>query len=293
MAITQAMVIKLVLDHIGGSKITGNPAAVNIGGALAMVKAGGMSSLTSGVLGGAISGLTAQFGSIAAITSALQANPLTSVMATVTEATSSLQSQLSAITNLPGTLSTALTTSLGSVTTALTSLTTHSNLLSGLVLATESIPEGQLALTDLTSLGGIAMSSLGMTQEEVLASAGSLSANPLLEQIQDSLNPNTPSAITDLVNELAVATDAGALEAELTVISDQLVAAIDVHAAEINDLIAADVAAQADLKLRVDALNTLATILPDPSNAIATAMFDLVATDTLRDLNTTLTANTT
>jgi hypothetical protein len=137
------------------------------------------------------------------------------------------------------------------------------------------------------------MSSLGMTQEEVLASAGSLSANPLLGLIQDSLNPNTPSVITDLVNELAVATDAGALEAELTVISDQLVTAIDTHATEINDLIAADVAAQADLKLRVDTLNTLATILPDPSNAIATAMFDLVATDTLRDLNTALTANTT
>lgn len=293
MAITQAMVIKLVLDHIGGAKITGNPAAVNIGGALAMVKAGGMSSLASGVLGGAVSSLTSQFGSIASITSALQANPLVDAMATVTAATSSLQTQLTAITNLPGGVASALTSSLGEVTTALSSLTTHSNLLSGLVLATESIPEGQLALTDLTSLGGIAMSSLGMTQEEVLASAGSLTSNPMLELIQDSLNPNTPSAIADLVNQLAVATDAGAEEAELTAISDQIVTAISAHATEINDMIAADVAAQADLKLRVDTLNTLATILPDPSNAIATAMFDLVATDTLRDLNTTLTANTT
>ena len=292
MAITQAMVIKLVLDHIGGSKITGNPAAVNIGGALAMVKAGGMSSIASSVLGGSIGGLVSQYGSIASITSALQANPLTSAMAAVSAASSGLQAQLSSITNLPGTISASLTSSLSGVTSSLASLTTHSNLLSGLVLATESIPENQLALSDLTSLGSIAMSSLGMTKEEVLASAGSLTSTPLLEAVQDSLNPNTPSAITDLVNQLSAATNAGATEPELTIISDQIVAAIAVHETEINDMIAADVAAQADLKLRVDTLNTLATILPDPNNEIAAAMFDIVATDELKAINSALAANT-
>jgi hypothetical protein len=159
------------------------------------------------------------------------------------------------------------------------------------VLSTESIDSAALALTDLTSLGGVAMSSLGMSKEEVLASAGSLSSTGFLSSIADSININTPGGVTELINELSIATDAGVEEAELTIISDQIVALIGAHQQSIDDMIQADLTAQEDLKLRVDTLNTLATILPDPSNEIATAMFDLVATDEFRTLNSTLTAS--
>jgi hypothetical protein len=287
--LTQAMVIKLILDHIGGSKITGNMAAVNVGGSLAIVKAGGMSSLAG--LGSAVSSLAGSYGSVAAITSALQQNPLTSVVDTIASTQTALQAQFTAITNLPGAIGTSLTTSLSGLTSSLSSLTNHSNILSGLVLSTESIDSNALALTDLTSLGGVAMSSLGMTKEEVLASAGSLSSTGFLNTIADSININTPGGVTELVNELSAAASAGAEEAELTAISDQIVALIAEHQQSIDDMIDADLASQEDLKLRVDTLNTLATILPDPSNEIATAMFDLVATDEFRELNTTLAAS--
>lgn len=253
-----------------------------------MVKAGGLSNL--GALGASISSLASTYGDVASITAALQQNPLATVISEVAGVSSSLQSQFDAITNLPGAIGTSLTASLTGLTSSINSLTSHSNLLSGLVLDTESIPSGQLALTDLTSLGGVAMSSLGMTKEEVLASAGSLTTGPaLLATINDSLNINTPGDITTLVTALSDAATAGAEEADLYIISDQITAAVLVHQQEIEDMIQADVDAQADLKLRVDTLNILATILPDPSNEIASAMFGLVATDELRTLNTTLT----
>lgn len=288
MALTQKMVIKLILDYIGGSKILGNSSSVKIGGKTVVVKSGGVGGSFNSALGGIVSSL-ANTGSISSIVSTLQRNPLANTISSITSIKTNLETTISSISNIPEAVANSMTTTLQSLQNQIDSFETHTNILSGLEIDITAVDENRLMMQDISGLGVIAMESLGMSKEEVLSSANSLFSSNTISSIEDSLNPNTPGGTTDILLELQQAIESGTYdETQLQEIADRFNSVVTSHIETLNTLEDSDIAAQENLKLRIDTLNTLATILPDPSNEIASALFEVVATDELKEINSTL-----
>lgn len=282
MALTQGFVVKLILKYIGGSRIRGNPSKVDIGGKVAMVKAG-----VGGLPGiaGVVGNLTNQFSSITDIASNLMNNPLAEGIQAIGSNISKVQAEIASL-GLPMDTLNTLSSSMNALNSAVGSFNVHTSVLSGLIDNVEVLNENQMSLSDLSGLGKIAMDNLGMSKEEVLQSASSLYAHDMADSINRSINPDIPGGLTDILGVIKM------LEPSDTATINHYVALFtdiaDQHRAEIDAKRQADLEAQQALKLKIDTFDMISSVVPEDDNEIAQELFNVTATDTLKNLSSQL-----
>lgn len=279
MSLTQGVVVKLILKYIGGSKIKPNAGEVFAAAKKIVVKKGG--SLSSSGLGGMIGDLTSSFSNITDITQSLVQNPLSDVISSVTSNISSLQGKIDSLSGiLSGGQLSSLTGSLTSLSSSLTSFDTHTSIVSGLIDNVELMGENQLSFSDITELGQVAIDNFGMTKEEISGCYGSLKSIDNIGSISNSINPLIPGGLSDVIDTIS------SLDPSDTASIDHYVSVFDSissgHATELDNLRISDLAAQQNLKLKIDTFDTILSFVPDTDNDIAQEMFGLVATDSFK-----------
>ena len=282
MALTQAFVVKLILKYVGGSRIRGNPSKVDIGGKIAMVKAGvgGLPGLP-----GIVGDLTSQFSNITDIASNLMNNPLAEGIQAIGGNISKLQGEIASL-GLPVDAINTLSSSMNALNSAVGSFNVHTSVLSGLIDNVEVLNENQMSLSDLSGLGKIAMDNLGMSKEEVLQSASSLYAHDMTDEINRSINPDIPGGLTDTLNILRELepSDVATINHFVSVFADQ----VDQHRQAIDAKREADLAAQQALKLKIDTFDMISSVVPEEDNEVAKELFNITATDKLKNISTAL-----
>ena len=161
--LTIPIITKLVLDHIGGSKISPNMTYINIDGARLIVQGAG--SGIGGVLGRIKS--LASFvnkitklvnnplnisGALTQMASQLIQNPVGAVMTQIGHLAGNLTSQIEFATHLPGNVSNVLNHSISKLNGQLESYLTHTNILSGVVTDISQYSENLLNVHQITAM---------------------------------------------------------------------------------------------------------------------------------------------
>ena len=232
--LTVDSVVKLILDHIGGSKISPTVSGITIQGTPIVVQGAGggiggiLSKLQGNLVGNFVNNLTKNLpnpndltGSINHITSSLINNPVMGLANQAGNFAYSIQNTINTAEHLPSIIQSQISAQIQTLTNQATSFTTHTNILSGLVTdptqnltnlvgvhqltgLASSIPGLSTCITNpgaiLDSSSISAMASYGISG--VVHADGTLNPTAVLSQLGASSLVHGPTLMTQLVSSL-------------------------------------------------------------------------------------------
>jgi hypothetical protein len=261
MAVTVSLVKKLILEHIGGQKIKGNPSNVLIAGKRVVIQAKGLVSSLTGIVG--------EIANVGDVVSALVQNPLGAITDTITSKIGDVLGAVQGL-GLPTDLLNSATSALSTLTSTVSDLKLHTDILSGVVTDVEQITGlGKATFGDLMQL---------TNTDDIYALGGSLFKDQAVDAIRKSLDITVPGGVTDIIATMA-ATDPTDTVA-LTQLTDTLTKAVSDHTVELNTMVQDDAAAYTAFTLNQDVNHSVNSMIP----AVENELFNLVATPQLQQL---------
>lgn len=258
MAITVGLIKKLILDHIGGKTLNINRKQVLIDGRKIVIeRIPGLSGLK---------GLLGQFTSAFDAIQGLVQNPLGTILGEVSGFANDLLAQVGTL-GLPIGELNSITSAFGNLQGVIGDLTSHAEGLLGLAV---DLPENLLSIGELMNVDATDVKSL----------AGSLFAGDTLKTFADSLNIDVPGGLSDLITTLSNTTgNTAPLVASITQEIERMVTDVD-------SIRAADVTAASTYKLSGDLTHSVGGMLPPSTGGPHEELFNLIATDELKELRT-------
>lgn len=218
MSLTVGAVTKIVLDHVGGTKVSGNGPGIDINGTKIVVQGAGggiggiLSKIPGASLASSLSSIASQIqnpldtlAAQAHIAQGLIQNPVAALSGKLNNLTSSLTSQITSnLANIPASLGGSLQSSLSSLTSQLKSFTDHTNIVSGLVTDASHVPDNMLSIHQITSLSssipglGDAAKSVGALSASTISSMTAFGYGNLLKTVGDEIHFDPQAAMSSL-----------------------------------------------------------------------------------------------
>jgi hypothetical protein len=218
MSLTVGAVTKIVLDHVGGTKVSGNGSGIVINGTKIVVQGAGggvggiLSKIPGASLAGALGSISSQISNTldtvtaqANIASSLIKNPVGALSGKINGLTSGLLNHVTGnLANLPGAVGGQLQSSLGKLTSQLSSYTNHTNIVSGLVTDPTQFSANMLNIHQITSLSssipglGDAATAAGALSASTVSSIQAFGYGNLLKSVGSEIHFDPQAAMASL-----------------------------------------------------------------------------------------------